>query len=47
LIPINVPQTLNETAIQASITLYFDAGNGEVNPQNFTTGEIQILAVFG
>ncbi len=44
-IPITHVQELQANATQLTLTLIFDAGNGEVNPQNFTQGGINIQAM--
>jgi hypothetical protein len=43
-IPIAFAQALSSSTGQATLTLGFDAGNGEVNPQNFTGGSFLTIA---
>ncbi len=43
-IPITIPQTLISSDTNLTLTINFDLGNGEVNPQDFTQGSIDIKA---
>lgn len=43
--PIALEQEIFSTPTQLSLVLNFDAGNDEVNPQNFTQGHISIQAI--